>query len=102
MKKFAFAALALAVGFGVSVAHAASAEDFKTAYAKAEAAEKQAVEMKTSWTTTVDALKDAKKAANAGKFDDAVALAQEAEALANASMAQAKDEQGRWQDAVIR
>jgi hypothetical protein len=85
-----------------SAAIAASADDFKAAYAKAETAEKQAMQMKTSWTTTVDMLKDAKKAADAGKFDDAVALAQHAEALANASMAQAKEQQEKWQDAVVR
>lgn len=102
MKTYASFGLALALTFVTSAAIAASADDFKAAYAKAEAAEKQAVQMKTSWTTTVDTLKDAKKAADAGKFDEAVALAQHAEALANASMAQAKDEQGRWSDAVVR
>ena len=102
MKKIALLAVAFAVGLGASAALAASADDFKAAYAKAETAEKQAVQMKTSWTTTLDALKGAKKAADAGKFDEAVALAQEAEALANASMAQAKDEQQHWQDAVVR
>jgi hypothetical protein len=101
MRRFGQIALTLAFGLAASAALAASADDFKAAYAKAEAAEKQAVQMKTSWTTTVAALKDAKKAADTGKFDDAVKLAQEAEALANASMAQAKDEQEHWQDAVI-
>ncbi len=102
MQKFVILAVVVAFGCSASGALAASADDFKAAYAKAQAAEQQAVQLKTSWTTTVDALKDAKKAADAGKFDDAVALAQEAEALANASMAQAKDEQQHWQDAVIR
>jgi hypothetical protein len=102
MQKFAILAVVVAFGCSASAALAASADDFKAAYAKADAAEKQAVQLKTSWTTTVDALKHAKKAAEAGKFDDAVALAQEAEALANASIAQAKDEQQSWQDAVIR
>ena len=102
MKRIVLIGMALAVGFGTSTALAASADDFKAAYAKANAAEKKATEMKTSWTTTVKVLKQAKQAADGGKFDDAVKLAQEAEALANASMAQAKDEQARWQDAVIR
>jgi hypothetical protein len=101
MRHFGRIALTLIFGFAASASLAASADDFKAAYAKAEAAEKQAVQMKTSWTTTVAAMEDAKKAADAGKFDDAVKLAQEAEALANASMAQAKDEQAHWQDAVI-
>jgi hypothetical protein len=102
MKKVFLLAVTLTFGLGASAAFAASADDFNAAYAKADAAQKRAVQMKAAWTTTADALKNAKKAADAGKFDDAVALAQQAEALADASMAQAKDEQQRWRDAVIR
>lgn len=102
MKKLSLSAVALTFALGSSAALAASADDFKAAYAKAEAAQKQAVQMKTAWTTTVATLNNAKKAADAGKFDDAVALAQHAEALANASIAQAKNEQEHWRDAVIR
>jgi len=102
MKRIVLIGMALAAGFGTSAALAASADDFKAAYAKADAAEKKATEMKTSWTTTVKVLKQAKDAGAGGKFDDAVKLAQEAEALANASIAQAKDEQTRWSDAVVR
>lgn len=102
MTKRILIGLALAVGLGATAALAASAEDFKAAYAKAEATEKQAVAMKTSWTTTVAALKSAKAAADAGKFDDAVALAQRAEALAKASIDQAESEKKLWRDAVIR
>ena len=102
MMKFAFLAVAFVCGFGASAALAASADDFNVAYAKAEVAEKQAVQMKTSWTTTVSTLKSAKQAADAGKFDDAIALAQQAEALANASIAQAKDQQEHWRDGVLR
>jgi hypothetical protein len=85
-----------------AAALAAPADDFKTAYAKAETASKQSAALKTQWTTTVATLKAAKAAADAGKFDAAIALAKEAEALAEASIAQAKDEQGAWQDGVIR
>jgi len=81
---------------------AAQADDFKTAYAKADAAQQQAVQMKTAWTTTAATLANAKKAADAGKFDEATALAQHAEALANASIAQGKEQETLWRDAVIR
>jgi hypothetical protein len=47
-------------------------------------------------------LKKAKAAADAGKFDDAVKLAQHAEALANASTAQAKEQEKLWPETVIR
>lgn len=92
----------LVVGAFVSAALAASADDFKTAYATAEAAAKQALAMKTGWLTTDKELKAAKKAADAGKFDDAVKHAKEAEALAKASIAQAEEQKKLWKDAVIR
>jgi len=101
MHKLSIIAVGLAL-LGANACWAASADDFKTAYAKAEAAQKQAVQMKTAWTTTTATLASAKKAADAGNFDEAAELAQHAEALANASIAQAKDEEEHWQDAVVR
>ena len=85
-----------------TIAFAASADDFKAALAKAEAANKQAADIKNQWTTTGQAIAAAKKAADAGKFDDAVKLAQHAEELANASIAQAKEQETAWTQAVIR
>ncbi len=85
-----------------TAAWAASADDFKAAYAKAEAAENQAGALKNQWTTTEDALKAAKKVADAGNFDDAIKRAQQAEALANASIAQAKEQATAWKNAAIR
>jgi hypothetical protein len=81
---------------------AATADEAKSAIEKAEAADKQAAALKNQWTTTEDALKQAKAAAAAGKFDDALKLAQEAEALANASAAQAKEQEKLWPEAVVR
>jgi hypothetical protein len=102
MQRIVSIGLALAAGFGATSTFAASADDFNAAYAKAEAAEKKAVEMKTSWTTTVTVLKQAKQTADAGKLDEAVKLANEAEALANASIAQAEEQKKIWRDAEIR
>lgn len=95
-------AVLLLAGGLTSAAFAASADDFKAAYAKAEAAEKQAGAMKNQWTTTRETLKEAQAAASAGKYDEAVKHAEDAEALANASIAQAKEQQTMWQDAVVR
>jgi ATP/maltotriose-dependent transcriptional regulator MalT len=81
---------------------AAPADDFKAAYAAAEAASKQAAAMKTQWTTTVATLKAAQAAATAGKYDEAIALAKQAQALAEASIAQAKDQATAWKGGVIR
>ncbi len=87
---------------GLASALADPAADFNAAYAKAEAASKQAAAMKTQWLPTVTALAGAKKAADAGRYDEAITLAHDAEALANASIAQAKEQAADWTQAVIR
>ena len=81
---------------------AASADEFKAAYAAAEAANRQAGALRNPWTTTVSTLADAKKAADAGNFDAAVALSKEAEALAKASIFQAASEKDAWKALEIR
>ena len=83
-------------------ARAASEADFKTAYAAAEAAEKQADQLRNKWTTTEAQLAAAKKAAASGDFEAAIAAAREAEALAIASIYQATSEKTRWKDMEIR
>jgi murein L,D-transpeptidase YcbB/YkuD len=88
---------------GLTAAQAASAEaDFKAAYAAADAANKQAGALRNQWTTTAATLADAKKAADKGDFDAAVAASKEAEALAKASIYQATSEQTLWKDLEIR
>ena len=97
----AMAALLLTIFAGM--AHAASSEaDFKAAYAAAEAANKEAGSLRNQWTTTAATLATAKKAADAGNFDAAVAASKEAEALAKASIFQATSEKTRWKDMEIR
>lgn len=93
-------AIAVALG-GPASAAAAPADDFNAAYAKAEAAEQQAGALKNQWTTTQAELKSAQTAAKAGNYDEAVKDAQQAEALANASIAQAKEQATIWTRAVI-
>jgi hypothetical protein len=95
-------AVILSVAGLTTAALAASEEDFKVAVAKAEAANKQAGVLKNQWTTTATELKAAQKAAVGGNFDEAVKLANQAEALANASIAQAKAEETAWTKAVVR
>lgn len=92
----------LSVGGFATAALAASADDFKAAFAKAVAANQQAGALKNQWTTTAEALKAAQAAAAAGNYDEAVKKAQEAEALANASIAQTKGQAAIWRQAVIR
>jgi hypothetical protein len=87
---------------GAWPALAASEADYKAAFAAAEAAEKQADQLRNKWTTTEAQLAAAKKAAGAGDFDAATAAAREAEALAKASIFQATSEKERWKDMEIR
>jgi hypothetical protein len=88
---------------GATSALAASTEaDFKAAYAAAEAANKEAAALRNQWTTTAAALTAAKKAADGGNFDQAVAQAKEAEALAKASIYQATSEKEAWKALEIR
>jgi hypothetical protein len=79
-----------------------SEADFKTAYAAANAAEKEAGTLRNQWTTTESTLAAARKAAEAGNFDQAVALSKEAEALAKASIFQATSENDAWKALQIR
>lgn len=102
MRKLIKLAVILSLGGLATAAMAASADDSKAALAKAEAAMKQAHALKNEWTTTADQYKKAKAANDAGKFDEAVELAQQAEALANASIAQSKEQETAWTQAVIR
>jgi hypothetical protein len=87
---------------GVAPALAASDADFKAAYEAAEAAEKDAGALRNRWLTTEATLAAAKKAADSGNFDAAIAAAKEAEALAKASIFQATSEKERWKDLEIR
>jgi hypothetical protein len=86
---------------GALPALAASEADYKAAFAAAEAAEKQADQLRNKWTTTEAQLATAKKAASSGDFDAAAAAAKEAEALAKASIFQATSEKERWKDLEI-
>jgi hypothetical protein len=103
MNKMLISALAVLLIAGATPLLAASSEaDFKAAYAAAEAADKEAASLRNQWTVTAAALAAAKKAADAGDFDQAVAQSKEAEALAKASIYQATSEKTLWKDLEIR
>jgi hypothetical protein len=88
---------------GATPASAAGSEaDFKAAYAAAEAANNQAGALRDQWTVTEAALAAARKAADSGDFDQAVAQSREAEALAKASIFQATSEKDAWKNLEIR
>ena len=82
-------------------ARAATEADFKAAYAAAEAAEQEAGSLRNQWITTEMTLSAARKAAEHGDFDAALAGAKDAEALAKASIFHAIGEKERWKNAEI-
>ena len=94
--------LALLAAGTASALAAGSEDEFKAAYAAADAANKEAGKLRNQWTTTANTLAAAKKAAEAGEFDRATASAREAEALAKASIFQATSEKTRWRELEIR
>jgi hypothetical protein len=102
MRNKIIAALLLAA-LPAGMALAQSPQDqFKAAYERAEATNKKAGELRNQWTVTANALKAAKAAAGAGDFEKALKLANQADALAQASIAQTERERKLWRDAVIR
>ena len=102
MKRSLPPAMLLVLTVALPSARAATDADFKAAYAAAEAAFKEAADLRNQWTTTVSILAAAKKAADGGDFDRAVAAAKEAEALAKASIFQATSEKEAWKAMEIR
>jgi hypothetical protein len=92
----------LVIANATSALAASSEADFKAAYAAAEATNKEAGGLRNQWTVTAEALADAKKSADKGDFDRAVASAKEAEALAKASIFQATSEKEAWKNLEIR
>jgi hypothetical protein len=105
MMKIGISILALSaimLSAGATSLQAATEDDFKAAYAAAEAANKEAGSLRNQWTTTAATLAAAKKAAAEGNFDSAVASSKEAEALAKASIFQAVSEKQLWKEMEIR
>jgi hypothetical protein len=99
------AIVTIAVGLGGPWMHAANAQApadaFKAAYAAAQAANKKAGALKNQWTTTSAKLSAAQKAADGADYDTATRLATEAEALANASIAQVERESTLWKESEL-
>ena len=86
----------------VPLSAAGNEADFKSALEAAESANKGAGALKNQWTTTAQQLTAARQAAASGDFDKATSLAKQAEALAKASIAQAREQQEVWKAAEIR
>jgi hypothetical protein len=102
MKKTLMIALAAAMLTAAFTASAASESDYQASYAKASAQADKALAMDAGWTTTGKVLREAQQAAADRHFDQAIALALQAEALAQASIRQSEEQQTAWRAAVIK
>ena len=103
MRRVVIPVLMLAVVGFVAPAHAQAPDAaFKAALAEADAANKRAGELRNQWLPTAAALAAARKAGEAGEFDKATRLAQDAKALAEASIAQSLREKDAWRDSELR
>jgi len=90
MKNRIFATIALSFLAGSVVA--ATEAEYKAAVADAKAEQKKAAELRHEWTTVAKFLKSADKAAKAGKFEQAVSLAQKAKQHAELGQFQAQEQ----------
>lgn len=102
MKKTLFAALSATVLAAAFAGPSISQADYQASYAKASALADKALAMHAGWTVTEKALQQAQQAAANQDFDQAVVLAQQAEALAQASIRQSVEQQTAWRAAVIK
>jgi hypothetical protein len=96
-----------AFGFALAFAVQCSAEpapeaEYKKTYDSAVALQNEARSYQNGWTVTTAALASAKRASDAHDFVNAARLAKNAEALAKASVEQAKRQKKLWKDAVVR
>jgi hypothetical protein len=83
-------------------AMAATQTDAEAALAAAQAAESEALAAKAAWVPTETALSNARKALDAGNWDEAKAAADEALTLAKLSIEQANEQKSSWRNAVFR
>jgi len=101
MRALCVAASLVLIAAAMPAQAAGSQADFDAALKAAQDAENEAGALKNRWIPAEQALAAAKKAAAAGDFDTAVKDANRAEALARASIAQAKEQETAWQALVI-
>lgn len=85
-----------------SLVFAAGKADFDAAYKAAEAARARAAGVEYEWNTIGPLLAKAKQAAEAGDYDAAVKLADEAKTHGDLAYKQSQIEEKHWRDAVVK
>ena len=101
-RKSAVAALVLAGAVIAAPVRASNQADFDAAYAAADAARKGAAKVGYEWRDTKKMLKSAKKLADKGQFDKAIALANKAKFQGERAQAQAAEQEKLWRTFVVR
>jgi membrane-bound lytic murein transglycosylase B len=85
-----------------TASHAATPADAQAALANAVKVETQAAGLGNRWVPTEAALKAARDAIAKQNWDEALAQAKTADALAQRAVAQSQEQETLWRDAVIR
>ena len=101
------AAVAAAFMAGASCAatrasEADDAETFKAAYEAGKAARKAAAAVGFEWRDTKKMLRQAKKLAEKGEYEEAIELANEAKRQGEHGVAQAREQETAWKEAVLK
>ena len=99
MKRLLIVAALLAFG---TAAHAAPQANAQEALANAEKTEAQAADLGNRWVPAEAALKAARDAIAKHNWDEALAQANTARALAQRAVEQSQQQETLWRDAVIR
>ena len=95
-------ALATLVATAPRVASAADAATFQAAYENAQASRKKAAAAGFEWRDVKKMLKQAKKLADKGEYEQAEQLAIEAKMQADLGVKQAESQAEAWRSAVLR
>ena len=95
-------AAALAASAWTPGASATDAATFEAAHEAGEAARKAAAAVGFEWRDTKKMLKQARKLAEEEKYEEAVALANQARRQGEHGVAQAKEQEAAWQRRVLR
>ena len=101
-RKSAVAAMVLTGALVAAPVSAADQAAFDAAYAAADAARKGAAKVGYEWRDTKKMLKSAKKLADKGQFDKAIALANKAKFQGERAQAQAAEQEKLWRTFVVR
>ncbi len=87
---------------GTVLASDPSADDFNTAFTKANETRKMAAELGHEWRDTAKILKTAQESAEAGQLVEAMELVAQAQHQADQGVVQAEREETLWLGRIIR